>query len=228
LGSATILVAKAGLLDGYSCVTHWRLHDEFLERFPNVRLTRGLYVIDRDRITSGGGMATFDLALAMVERKLGRSIATAIADAVLHPRIRPPTDAPRMEVPLRYGVTDTRIARAVESMEANIEQPLSLSLNWLSGPRPRGANCSGSSCTRWDDHQGKSIPRSGSGQAAIYCSSQPSQLPKSPCAAVSPTHLILLDDTEITLARPLQRHAERSAAPFAWREPSRIWRVRSM
>jgi transcriptional regulator GlxA family with amidase domain len=74
LGSATVLVAKAGLLDGYSCVTHWRLHDEFLERFPNVRLTRGLYVIDRDRITSGGGLATFDLALAIVARELGQLV----------------------------------------------------------------------------------------------------------------------------------------------------------
>jgi transcriptional regulator GlxA family with amidase domain len=31
-----------------------------------------------------------------------------------------------MAVPLRYGVTDTRIARAIESMESSIEQPLSL------------------------------------------------------------------------------------------------------
>jgi transcriptional regulator GlxA family with amidase domain len=126
LGSATVLVAKTGLLDGYSCVTHWRLHDEFRERFPNVHLTRGLYIIDRDRITSGGGLATFDLALDIVARQLGQPVAAAIADAVLHPRIRGSTENPRMAVPLRYGVTDTRIVRAIESMEDHIERPLSL------------------------------------------------------------------------------------------------------
>jgi transcriptional regulator GlxA family with amidase domain len=127
LGSATVLVAKTGLLDGYSCVTHWRLHDEFLDRFPNVHLTRGLYVIDRDRITSGGGLATFDLALALVRQGLGTPTAAAIADAVLLPRIRPPTESPRMAVPLRYGVTDRRLSRALEIMEENLEQPCSLS-----------------------------------------------------------------------------------------------------
>jgi transcriptional regulator GlxA family with amidase domain len=126
LGSATVLVAKTGLLDGYSCVTHWRLHDEFLERFPNVCLTRGLYVIDRDRITSGGGLATFDLALALVRQDLGKPTAAAIADAVLLPRIRPPTESPRMAVPLRYGVTDPRLSRTLEIMEESLEQPRSL------------------------------------------------------------------------------------------------------
>jgi transcriptional regulator GlxA family with amidase domain len=126
LGSATVLVAKTGLLDGYSCVTHWRLHEEFVERFPNINLLRGLYIIDRDRITSGGGLATFDLALAIVARELGQPVAAAIADAVLHPRIRASTENPRMAVPLRYGVTDTRIVQAIESMEDHIEQPLPL------------------------------------------------------------------------------------------------------
>lgn len=126
LGSAGILVAKTGLLDGYACVTHWRLHDDFRERFPEVRLTKGLYVIDRDRLSTGGGFSNYDLALAIVARTIGQGAASEIADAMLHPRIREPGESPRMAVPWRYGVTDERIVRAIEAMEQNIEQPASL------------------------------------------------------------------------------------------------------
>lgn len=137
-GSGTVLAAKAGLLDGYACVTHWRLQDEFKERFPRVRVQTGLYVIDRDRMTSGGGLATYDLALAIVAGELGMTAAAEIADQMLHARIRQPAESPRMALPLRYGVTDERIATAIAAMESAIEQPLGLAeLAECAGLSPR-------------------------------------------------------------------------------------------
>jgi transcriptional regulator GlxA family with amidase domain len=137
-GSGTVLAAKVGLLDGYACVTHWRLHDEFQERFPRVRLQTGLYVIDRDRMTSGGGLATYDLALAIVAGELGAEAAADIADQMLHARIRQPAESPRMALPLRYGVTDERVATAIAAMEGAVEQPLGLAeLAELAGSSPR-------------------------------------------------------------------------------------------
>jgi transcriptional regulator GlxA family with amidase domain len=137
-GSGTVFAAKAGLLDGYACVTHWRLHDEFKERFPRVRLQTGLYLIDRDRLTSGGGLATYDLALAIVAGELGAAAAADIADQMLHARIRQPAESPRMALPLRYGITDERVATALAAMEGAIEQPLGLAeLAARAGSSPR-------------------------------------------------------------------------------------------
>jgi transcriptional regulator GlxA family with amidase domain len=126
LGAATVLAARLGLLDGYHCVTHWRLYGEFFERFPQVKLGRGLYCIDRKRLTCAGGSAAMDLGLTIVAEVVPEPLATEFAEIAMVPRIRAPTESQRMSVQWRFGVHDERVARAVELMEANIEEPLAL------------------------------------------------------------------------------------------------------
>jgi cyclohexyl-isocyanide hydratase len=63
-----ILLAAAGLLDGYQATTHWACID-CLKLFPNVIVVNGCprYVRDRNRVTGGGISSTIDEALFMVE-----------------------------------------------------------------------------------------------------------------------------------------------------------------
>jgi transcriptional regulator GlxA family with amidase domain len=126
LGAATVLAARLGLLDGYHCVTHWRLYSEFFERFPKVMLGRGLYCIDRKRLTCAGGSAAMDLGLTIVAEAVDEPLASELAEIAMVPRIRAPTESQRMSVQWRFGVHDERVARAVELMEANIEEPMAL------------------------------------------------------------------------------------------------------
>jgi transcriptional regulator GlxA family with amidase domain len=126
LGSATVLAAKAGLLDGYRCATHWTLHDDFRGRFPRVNLVRDLYCIDRDRMTCAGGTSGFDLSLAIVEARTKR-VDPMVAEVALHSTFRPPGTSQRPSVEWRYGLHDRAVAQAIGVMEAHIEWPLRLS-----------------------------------------------------------------------------------------------------
>lgn len=126
LGAATVLAAQLGLLDGYQCVTHWRLYREFLEDYPRVKLGRGVYSIDRKRLTSAGGFATMDLGLRIVSDIVEPRLAAEVAEIAMVSRIRPATENQRMSIQWRYGINDERLVRALDLMETNIEEPLDL------------------------------------------------------------------------------------------------------
>ncbi|MBO1330448.1 GlxA family transcriptional regulator [Streptomyces sp. VRA16 Mangrove soil] len=78
--AGAMLLAAAGLLDGYRATTHWAATRQLAERYPRVRVEPDrIYVHDRDRWTSAGVTASIDLALALVEYDHGAEVAQSIA-----------------------------------------------------------------------------------------------------------------------------------------------------
>lgn len=78
--SGAFLLAEAGLLDGRNAVTHWNRCAEFSARFPKVKLNPDpIFLQDGAIWTSAGVTAGIDLALALVEADLGRSLALSVA-----------------------------------------------------------------------------------------------------------------------------------------------------
>lgn len=86
--AGTFLLAEAGLLDGRRATTHWKRTSELARRHPDIQVEEDpIYVQDGRIFTSAGATAGFDLALSLVERDLGFTIAQDVArDLVLYLR----------------------------------------------------------------------------------------------------------------------------------------------
>ncbi|MCI0488872.1 MAG: DJ-1/PfpI family protein [Blastocatellia bacterium] len=73
-------LARAGLLSGKPATTHHDFFDMFEERYPDVKLQRGLRFVEGPKISTAGGLTSgIDLALRVVERYFGREVAERTA-----------------------------------------------------------------------------------------------------------------------------------------------------
>jgi transcriptional regulator GlxA family with amidase domain len=122
--TATYLLARAGLLDGYRCTIHWENLPSFCEDFPDIDVTTELFEIDRNRFTCSGGTAAIDLMLHMITRQHGHELAAHVADQFMHERIRDQHDHQRMSLPARLGVRHPKLLSVISLMEQNLEEPL--------------------------------------------------------------------------------------------------------
>ncbi len=78
--SGALLLAKAGLLEGRACTTHFLDCDELAKVAPKAKvLTNRLYVQDGNIYSSAGVTAGIDLLLYFISRLIGPGCAVAIA-----------------------------------------------------------------------------------------------------------------------------------------------------
>jgi putative intracellular protease/amidase len=84
--TGAMLLAKAGLLNGRPAVTNHAALEELAAEGAQV-VAHARVVDDGEIITAGGVTAGIDLALWLVERELGPSVAARIAGEIEHPRI---------------------------------------------------------------------------------------------------------------------------------------------
>ena len=125
LCTAGYTLAKAGLLDGKKATIHWENQDSFAEEFEDVILTKSVFVVDGNRITTAGGTASIDLMLKIVADDHGEDLANAVADILIYSSIRTDQDTQRLSIPTRIGVRHPKLSRVIQMMEQNIEEPIS-------------------------------------------------------------------------------------------------------
>ena len=78
--TGALIAARAGLLDGYSCTTHYLSYDELRVITPRARILENrLYVEDGERYSSAGITAGIDLMLHLVHQSTDQSCAVAVA-----------------------------------------------------------------------------------------------------------------------------------------------------
>jgi transcriptional regulator GlxA family with amidase domain len=78
--TGAFLLAAAGLLNGRRATTHWMHCAELARHYPAIRVEPDpIFVRDGAIWTSAGVTAAIDLALALVEEDVGRSLALAVA-----------------------------------------------------------------------------------------------------------------------------------------------------
>ncbi|MGU5715839.1 GlxA family transcriptional regulator [Aeromonas taiwanensis] len=123
----TYVLAYAGLLDGYRASTHWEYEQDFIHRFPKVRLdTNALYVDDHGLITSAGTAAGLDCCLYLVRQHHGSRIANRLARRLVVPPHREGGQAQFIEQPVPASTRDARINQLFDHLRAHLAEPHTL------------------------------------------------------------------------------------------------------
>ena len=128
LCTAAYTLARAGLLDGKQATIHWENADSFAEEFEEVDLTKSVFVVDGNRLTTAGGTSSIDLMLKLIADDHGEELANAVADQLIYSSIRTDQDTQRLSVPTRIGVRHPKLSLVIQMMETNIEEPISPSI----------------------------------------------------------------------------------------------------
>jgi transcriptional regulator GlxA family with amidase domain len=84
--TGSMLLGRAGLLDGLRATSHWRALDWMRDSFPEVTVESDLHVVEDGRVlTSAGISAGIDMSLKVVARYCGEAIARATARHMEYP-----------------------------------------------------------------------------------------------------------------------------------------------
>ncbi|WP_258802593.1 GlxA family transcriptional regulator [Pseudarthrobacter sp. NS4] len=131
--SGVFALARAGLLAGRRCTTHWHYSNELAVTYPDVQVDENvLYVQDGTLISSAGTAAGIDACLHLVRVELGAHVAAAIArDMVVPPhrdggqaqfidRPMPTCGSAPMEELLRWMVQNLDREHTVNELAARV------------------------------------------------------------------------------------------------------------
>ncbi len=125
LCTGSYALAAAGLLDGKRATIHWENHDGFAEDFDDVKLTKSVFVMDGNRVSTAGGTASMDLMLTLLSDHHGEELASLVADQLIYSSIRTDQDTQRLSIPTRIGVRHPKLSQVIEIMERHTEEPVS-------------------------------------------------------------------------------------------------------
>ena len=126
ISTGSFILAEAGLLSGHRCTVHWEYADSFQARFPTLKVSRDLYVVDRGVFTCSGGTAALDMMLYFVSQASTSDVAIAVAEQFIHPQIRKQEDKQRLEIHTRYEIASPKLVEIIRLMEATLANPLDI------------------------------------------------------------------------------------------------------
>ena len=141
VSGGSVILARAGVMAGHRMTVHWEHAAGLAERHPDLPIERRLYVIDRGRVTCGGGTAPLDLMHALVAGHHGAAFARLVSDWFLHTDVRAAAAPQRAGLAERIGAHSPHLLAAVAAMEDHVADPLTLGqLALVAGVSPRQLN----------------------------------------------------------------------------------------
>jgi len=118
LDTGSWLLAAAGQLNDSPATIHGHVFESFSETFTQVDARQERFVIDGNRITCGGAMASFDLVLTLIGAHCGEITRLDVAALFLRQTNQPFGDADNISIRSRL------VAGALVLMDQNIEAPV--------------------------------------------------------------------------------------------------------
>jgi transcriptional regulator GlxA family with amidase domain len=99
VSTGVFILGKAGLIHNRRVATHYTMADDLHRLYPRAEIVPGVRVAldGRNLMTSAGGTAAVDLALAIIQRFYGTQVAQHSADRVEYPYVPPPPLPPAPE-----------------------------------------------------------------------------------------------------------------------------------
>ena len=124
--TGALVLAEAGLLEGCRVTTHWAYARDLQARFPTLKVEEDrIFIVDGSIWTSAGCTACVDLALAMVEKDIGREVAKSVARTlvVFHRRAGGQSQHSAL---LELDAKSDRVQDALIFARRNLHEPLSV------------------------------------------------------------------------------------------------------
>ena len=115
-----------GFLDGRRATTHWSYAQEMRRSFPKVRVEDDRIFINEGPVwTSAGLTAGLDLAVALIEKDLGRDVAGAIARRLVMHHRRAGGQSQHSEL-LQLAPSSDRIQKTLIHAKTHLANPLTV------------------------------------------------------------------------------------------------------
>ncbi|MGH1356088.1 MAG: GlxA family transcriptional regulator [Thalassovita sp.] len=124
--TGAITLARAGILRGKRATLHWENQPAFREEFPDQEISTAIYEIDGKVLTCGGGVASTDMMLTLVEEDFGPQFALAVADMCVYGGRRAQNAHQRSSLSVLLGSRNSKLVEIGRLMHENIEDPLPL------------------------------------------------------------------------------------------------------
>ncbi|MFV0276687.1 MAG: GlxA family transcriptional regulator, partial [Parahaliea sp.] len=126
VGTASCLLAEAGLLDGRPATTHWNYFSRFAQRYPQVELKTRHLITQSDNIYCVGSVNSIaDLMVHIVEDWFGTRIAKAV-EQQFSPEIRRSFRAAAYQGRARGSHHDETVLEAQQYLQDHLGKEVSL------------------------------------------------------------------------------------------------------
>ncbi|MGO4560034.1 GlxA family transcriptional regulator [Mesorhizobium sp. 2RAF21] len=122
------VLARCGLLDGYSATTHWEDLEEFSEAYPAIKVVGDRFVMDRLRWTAGGAAPTLDMMLTFIRLQHGPPTALDVANIFIYSQSFSGSSPQKYSTKKQLNIGDKRILFSIMLMEENLDVPLPIPL----------------------------------------------------------------------------------------------------
>jgi len=126
VGTASCLLAEAGLLSGKPATTHWNHFERFARRYPDVHLKTRHLITQSDNIYCVGSVNSIaDVMVHVVEEWYGSRIARAVENQ-FSPEIRRPFRAAAFQHKPHSSHHDETVLEAQQWLQDNLAGPVSI------------------------------------------------------------------------------------------------------
>lgn len=125
--TGALIFAEAGLLTNTPAAVHFEALRGYREAYEDQMFVDRMFDISDAQCSSAGGVATFDMTLALLERYTSRNLALRVAEIMTYRPTEHAGPQQKMLVETSLMRMDRNLGRAVDLMLAHLSEPLSIS-----------------------------------------------------------------------------------------------------